>query len=177
MIFYAGFGIGYAVRGVPFAYALVPVWVAMLVCAAGIAWRVWGASCLGGGIVFDSAIVTDELYVGGPYRYTRNPLYFGLSLYALGIALIGHWLTVVVVFFGIGALQQALIVSEERRLTARFGERYLAYVRAVPQLVPSLRPRVPDAGSKPSLGVGLGAEVYVIALALISFGYALSHGR
>ncbi len=166
---------GHADRNLPFADARIPLWVAIAICAFGIAWRVWGASYLGAAIVFDSAIVTDALYVSGPYRRTRNPLYFGLNCYALGIALIGPWLTVAIVACGIVALDEALIASEERRLRVRFGDRFDAFVRAVPRLFPSLLPRVPDDGLHPSLVVGLRAELPVIALAVASFAFTSMH--
>jgi protein-S-isoprenylcysteine O-methyltransferase Ste14 len=132
-------------------------------------WRVWGASYLGASVVFDSKIVTDALYVGGPFRYTRNPLYFGLDCYAIGIALIGPPLTVAIIALGVIALDEALITGEERRLRARFGERFDAFARAVPRLVPSLRPRAPDDGLRPSFAIGLRTEAPVIALAVVSF--------
>ncbi len=125
--------------------------------------------------MFDSKIVTEALYVSGPYRFTRNPLYFGLDCYALGIALIGPPLTVAIVTLGVIALDEALIAGEERRLRARFGERFDAFARAVPRIVPALRPRVPDDGLRPSLAIGLRAEAWVIALAAISFIGASLH--
>jgi len=140
-----------------------------VICVFGIAWRVWGASYLGASVVFDSKIVTDALYVSGPYRYTRNPLYFGLDCYAIGIALIGPPLTVAIIALGVIALDEALIAGEERRLRARFGERFDAFARAVPRLVPSLRPRAPDDGLHPSFAIGLRTEAPVIALAVVSF--------
>ena len=146
-------------------------------CLSGLFWRVWGSSYLGGGVVHGSAIVTDDLTVSGPYRYTRNPLYLGLSLYALGIAMLGPPLTVAIVFIGIDVLQYALIFSEERHLRERFGERYDRYVIAVPRMLPSPRPRVPDSGIHPSVAIGLRSEAYVLLIAVASFAFALSRGR
>ena len=171
-IFFAGFFVGESFRDAPFSRARVPLWFAIVVCAFGIAWRVWGSSYLGARVVFDSAIHTDTLYVGGPYRYTRNPLYFGLNCYAIGIALIGSPLTVAIVALGVIALDEALIAGEEPRLRERFGERFDAFVRAVPRIVPSLRPRIAGDDLRPSIAIGLRSEAGVIGLALLSFGLA-----
>jgi protein-S-isoprenylcysteine O-methyltransferase Ste14 len=175
MIFFAGFFVGGALRDTAYGYARAPLWLAIAICSFGIAWRVWGACYIGASVVFDSKIVTDALYVSGPYRYTRNPLYFGLYCYAIGIALIGPPLTVAIIALGVIALVESLVADEERRLRTQFGERYDAFVRAVPRIVPALRPCVPDDGLHPSLTIGLRSEAYVIALAVVSFAFAAFH--
>src|SRR5689334_3704180 len=40
-------------------------------------WRTWGASYLGMETVHDKAVHVEALHADGPYRYVRNPLYFG----------------------------------------------------------------------------------------------------
>jgi len=45
----------------------------------------------------------------------------------------------------------------------------------VPRIVPALRPRVPGDGLRPSLAIGLRAEAWVIALAVVSFASASFH--
>lgn len=70
-----------------------------------------------------TALITD-----GPFRFTRNPLYLGLALLYLGIAL---WLGVVWPIVLLPALlflvQQIVILREEAYLESRFGEAYRAY--------------------------------------------------
>jgi protein-S-isoprenylcysteine O-methyltransferase Ste14 len=163
------------VPAAPFASARVPLWIAVLICASGIGWRVWGSSYLGRATVFDSAVVTSAFYVSGPFRYTRNPLYFGNVLYATGIALTGPPLTVAFVLVALVALQEALIVQEETGLRARFGATFEAYVRSVPRLIPALGPCVPADPSKPSLADGLRTEVPIIAVAVIAFALGSAH--
>ena len=74
-----------------------------------------------------SAIVTD-----GPYRFTRNPAYVGMTLVYAGIAVLckALWpfaLLVVVLV----VVDRAVIAREERYLEREFGEEYLAYKRTV----------------------------------------------
>lgn len=68
------------------------------------------------------------LVIVGPYRLMRNPMYLGLLMVYLGVALMLQvtWalvLTPVVV----GVVQRQVIVREERYLAAIFGEEYRAY--------------------------------------------------
>jgi protein-S-isoprenylcysteine O-methyltransferase Ste14 len=77
---------------------------------------------------------TTALVMHGLYRLSRNPMYVGVSLVYLGLALVLDtlWgvllLTVVVV-----ALDRIVIPREERFLAARFGEEYRVYARRVPR--------------------------------------------
>ncbi len=70
-----------------------------------------------------NAIVT-----GGPYRFTRNPMYLALCLLNLGIGLlicdlVPTLLTLVLAI----TLHFGVIVREERYLERRFGDVYSAY--------------------------------------------------
>ncbi len=75
----------------------------------------------------------------GPYAYTRNPLYLGSILIAVGFAIAG-WNPLVgpvmVVFFVV--IYLPIIFGEEEYLAANFPE-YAAYRRRVPRLLPRLR--------------------------------------
>ncbi len=101
--------------------------------------RFWAA----GYIAKDAVIAT-----GGPYAFVRNPLYFGSLLLALGYGLVsglGWW--------GVGGMlalfllfHMAAILFEETFLKATFGAPYKEYVKRVPRLLPSLRPRTQGMG-------------------------------
>ncbi|NJD18011.1 MAG: isoprenylcysteine carboxylmethyltransferase family protein [Gemmatimonadetes bacterium] len=82
-----------------------------------------------------------ELTTGGPYAYTRNPLYLGSLLLGLGITVGGgHWAwpALFVAFFAL--VYGRTMASEERLLGGLFGERYAGYAAAVPALLPRLSP-------------------------------------
>lgn len=81
------------------------------------------------------------LSVGGPYMFTRNPLYFGtlimgigafvaVDAYILGV-LMAIWFTVNYGF---------VIEHEEEKLPRYFGDPYLKYKTLVPRFFPSIRP-------------------------------------
>jgi protein-S-isoprenylcysteine O-methyltransferase Ste14 len=72
------------------------------------------------------------LVTGGFYRYTRNPMYLGMVLLLLGIALmLGSVSAFLPIAVFIGIIQSRFIVGEERFLESIFGEQYLAYKRQV----------------------------------------------
>jgi protein-S-isoprenylcysteine O-methyltransferase Ste14 len=69
---------------------------------------------------------------GGPFRFTRNPMYLALCLVqvALGFFL-NDWITLVFVVPLALILHYGVVLREERYLTAKFGEPYLQYKREV----------------------------------------------
>jgi len=84
---------------------------------------------------------TQELVVGGLYRYVRNPMYLAVLAAILGQALLlGR--PVLVAYAAVMAAAFAAFVHwyEEPTLADQFGERYLAYRRAVPGWWPRRHP-------------------------------------
>jgi protein-S-isoprenylcysteine O-methyltransferase Ste14 len=69
---------------------------------------------------------------GGPFRFTRNPLYLALCLLqvALGFFL-NDWITLLFVVPLTVIFHYGVVLREERYLTAKFGESYLQYKREV----------------------------------------------
>jgi protein-S-isoprenylcysteine O-methyltransferase Ste14 len=69
---------------------------------------------------------------GGPFRFTRNPMYLALCLLqvALGFFL-NDWITLLFVIPLALILHYGVILREERYLTAKFGEPYLELKRDV----------------------------------------------
>ena len=69
---------------------------------------------------------------GGPYRFTRNPMYLALCLLqvALGFFL-NDWITLLFAVPLVLILHYGVILREERYLTAKFGEPYLELKRDV----------------------------------------------
>ena len=72
------------------------------------------------------------LVITGPYRYTRNPMYVGLTTIYVGAALVLSldWslLTLPIVLW---ALSRYVIRREERYLTSAFGDQYRQYQQTV----------------------------------------------
>jgi protein-S-isoprenylcysteine O-methyltransferase Ste14 len=72
----------------------------------------------------------------GPYRFTRNPIYLGLTLLLVSeVVLLGTlspWI-VVPSFFLI--LRQQFVLKEEALLRARFGAGYEAFCERVPRWI------------------------------------------
>jgi len=74
-----------------------------------------------------NAIIAD-----GIYGYTRNPMYLGMSVMQLGLALAWHSLSgVLLVPLAMALIQTQVIAKEEAYLTRTFGDAYLAYCRQV----------------------------------------------
>ena len=89
---------------------------------------------------------TQRLATGGPYAHTRNPLYVGSALLAVGVAAASaspFVLLAVAAYFA--AFYPAVIREESAFLAARFPEEYAAWARDVPAFLPRLRPAGPRA--------------------------------
>ena len=68
------------------------------------------------------------LLTGGAYRVSRNPMYTGLAIAYLGLALLlGSWWPLALWPLVILAVRQLVIRPEEQYLTQRFGQTYTDY--------------------------------------------------
>ena len=79
--------------------------------------------------------------VGGPYRFCRNPLYFGTYLMGIGtaVAVQNYWLAgAATILFG--WLYTFIIIDEEVKLESYFGDAYRKYKDLVPKFFPRLWP-------------------------------------
>lgn len=74
------------------------------------------------------------LVTGGVYAYVRNPMYVGLALVtiAIAVALASDW-TLVLLLPAAFVLHAGVVKREERYLTAKFGEPYRRYLEQVPR--------------------------------------------
>jgi protein-S-isoprenylcysteine O-methyltransferase Ste14 len=69
---------------------------------------------------------------GGPYRFTRNPMYLALCLLQVAFGFfLNDWITLLFVVPLAFIMHYGVILREERYLTAKFGEPYLELKRAV----------------------------------------------
>lgn len=148
-----------------------PVWNILLVAialfaAAGATLRMWGASYLGASTVQRGGMVGDGIVADGPFRYTRNPLYLGTILHTVALCSLMRPEAAVLCLLLITVLQFRLIGREEPFLTERLDNSYLQYLRDVPRLLPSLRPRAASGSTTPSWSQGLLSEFYMIGVAV-----------
>ena len=65
-----------------------------------------------------------------------------------------------------------LIGREEAALVASQGESYCNYQKAVPRLIPALRPRLPPSGGSPRWGQALAGEAFMWGFVLAMLAYA-----
>jgi protein-S-isoprenylcysteine O-methyltransferase Ste14 len=95
--------------------------------------------------VLYSAQKENVLAVTGPYARVRHPQYDGFILVMFGFLL--QWPTIVTLamFPVLLVMYWRLAVSEEREVTAEFGDRYLAYKAVTPAFIPRLRKRRPTS--------------------------------
>ncbi|HEX7111634.1 MAG TPA: isoprenylcysteine carboxylmethyltransferase family protein [Mizugakiibacter sp.] len=72
------------------------------------------------------------LVQSGPYRWTRNPMYLGLTALGLGLALLAHsgWMLLGVLAAAV-VIDRYAIAREERYLLAAFGQAYADYCTRV----------------------------------------------
>ncbi|MBN1570081.1 MAG: isoprenylcysteine carboxylmethyltransferase family protein [Acidobacteria bacterium] len=123
------------VLGILFLWFMHPssrsLWIGAAIALPGSLLRVWAAGHIEKGKV---------LTQGGPYAYTRNPLYLGSFLMALGIILAGqgYWLLpAFAAFFAV--VYFPVMKAEEQELLAGYGEKFVEYSRRVPLFIPAFR--------------------------------------
>lgn len=79
------------------------------------------------------------LTVAGPYARTRNPLYLGSAILALGAAVATHSWTSAMILCSYFALFYSIVMRrEESELQLRYGASFGEYARAVPLFLPRL---------------------------------------
>ena len=110
-----------------------PAWKPMLAGMAlslvGLAVRAWASGHLR---------KEKTLAISGPYRYSRNPLYFGNMILGIGFAL-GSWSWIVAAILAAYFLvfYPVVIMEERRRMRALFPAAYGSYEKAVPLFFPA----------------------------------------
>ena len=134
--------------------------------------RAWGAAYLRAEVVQDSRVRAERLVADGPFRYTRNPLYVGLLMGVFGAGPLfsrtGYVIQMALAF----VFCYRLIGREEAELYLVQGGSFLAYSRAVPRLLPALKPRVSDSGAQPHWHEALASQTPWWAIAAGEVAYA-----
>ena len=124
----------------------VPVGFALAVLYMFLARPASGSLLLGAAITIPGLLLrslasghvqkNEVLTTGGPYAYTRNPLYLGSLIVAAGFAIAARswWIVALMVLIFLG-IYLPVIRAEESFLRHRFPE-YADYAERVPQLLP-----------------------------------------
>ena len=116
-----------------------------IVGAAGLGLRAYAA-----GYLHKQSMLT----VTGPYAYTRNPLYVGSSVLALGAGIATRSSVSAAILAIYFALVYAVVMRrEEGELLVQHGEAFKAYAAAVPLFVPRLTPARVGGASRGSFSL------------------------
>jgi protein-S-isoprenylcysteine O-methyltransferase Ste14 len=105
--------------------------IGLPISIAGLALRAWAAGCLA---------KNQELATGGPYAYTRNPLYLGTLVVAAGLAIAARSWGLGALFAAVFAFVYLPVIQNESEHLRRLFPDYAAYASAVPLLLPRLTP-------------------------------------
>ncbi|HJU76183.1 MAG TPA: isoprenylcysteine carboxylmethyltransferase family protein [Gemmatimonadaceae bacterium] len=138
--------------------------IGMPIALIGVLIRAWASGHI---------MKNDRLATSGPYSFTRNPLYVGSFLIAVGFALVAHWLLLagVVAFFVL--IYAPTIARERANIENRFPVAYEQYAANVPAFLPRLTPWRNDAlgtstSFSPSLYVKHGEWKAALAFVLVA---------
>ncbi|HEU4565154.1 MAG TPA: isoprenylcysteine carboxylmethyltransferase family protein [Gemmatimonadaceae bacterium] len=104
-----------------------------LLLAAGLALDLWGvATFRRSGTTLIPNRAAARLVTAGPYRFTRNPMYTGLTTVYVGLSLLANagW-PLLLLPLVLAALYLLVIRREERYLATAFGDDYGDYRRRV----------------------------------------------
>jgi protein-S-isoprenylcysteine O-methyltransferase Ste14 len=136
LVYLAGLVIGFLLNN----------WMPIVVVPSLVAWAIGGILIFCGAVLAGSAVfkfkdvgttvrpdrAASALVVAGPYKITRNPMYLGLALVYLGIAIAGQsvWALMFLPIV-LTIIQRRAIEPEEAFLERRFGADYIGYEEKV----------------------------------------------
>jgi protein-S-isoprenylcysteine O-methyltransferase Ste14 len=133
-IFFGGFLAGWAVdrwvRGLPLSSGGVALErVGFGIVGVGVALAVWGIVTFrraGTAVIPHQA--ASQLVMKGPYRFTRNPMYVGLTIqYIGGAAVINSAWPLILLPLVLVVLVRRVVSREEQYLSDAFGDQFAAY--------------------------------------------------
>jgi protein-S-isoprenylcysteine O-methyltransferase Ste14 len=125
---------------------VISIWIPTKIAPSSLAWTLGGILLICGAVLAGSAIfrfkdvgttvrpdrAASTLVVVGPYRMTRNPMYLGLAVVYVGIAIADQsvWALILLPVVLI-VIQRRAIELEEAFLERRFGANYVRYKEKV----------------------------------------------
>ena len=156
---------------VPLGFALAAAYLilaqpsaVLLLCGAaimlaGLLMRAWSAGHLA---------KNRRLATGGPYAYTRNPLYLGSAVMGLGGAVAGgSWIMGVAFAAFLVLVYWPVMKREAQFLRREFPGAFEPYAKQVPLFFPKL-PRIPASGEKFQWSLYLKNREYEAATGYVS---------
>jgi len=116
---------------------LLPFWLGAAVTVGGLLFAVWAREHLGRNWSRSVTIKQGhELITTGPYAVVRHPIYTGILIGFLGMAIaisqVRGFIAFVLVFLALWLKLR----MEEKWMRSQFGETYATYARQTPALVP-----------------------------------------
>jgi protein-S-isoprenylcysteine O-methyltransferase Ste14 len=122
--------------------AVISIWIPTKIVSSSLAWMLGGILIVCGAVLAGSAIfkfkgagttvrpdrAPSTLVVVGPYRITRNPMYLGLALVYVGVAIADQSIWAIILLpVVLTIIQRRAIEPEEAFLERRFGSDYIRY--------------------------------------------------
>jgi protein-S-isoprenylcysteine O-methyltransferase Ste14 len=101
--------------------------IGLAISLAGLALRAWAAGHLA---------KNQRLAFSGPYAFTRNPLYLGTLVTAMGLAAAGHSMGLALLFGGLFALVYLPAIELEEQHLRSILPGYAEFAARVPLLIP-----------------------------------------
>ncbi|XIA66094.1 methyltransferase family protein [Bradyrhizobium sp. TZ2] len=100
--------------------------IAFVLALALVAWAIFTMTRAGSNV--PTNLPTTTIVEAGPYRFTRNPIYLGmvLGLVGLAIAFNSLWLRMTLALFAL-VIRYGVIAREEAYLERKFGDVYRRY--------------------------------------------------
>jgi protein-S-isoprenylcysteine O-methyltransferase Ste14 len=129
LVFLIGLGLDW-VRPLSFVPAGIPrIWIGGIVVAIGVALVVWAlVTFRKAGTRVEPYKPTTVIVAHGPFALTRNPIYLGMFLGQIGLA-VGFdslWVLAMLVPFFL-VIRYGVVAREEAYLERKFGQVYLEY--------------------------------------------------
>jgi protein-S-isoprenylcysteine O-methyltransferase Ste14 len=133
--------------------------VGVPVSMAGLVLRAWAAGCLA---------KNQQLATGGPYAYTRNPLYIGTLLVAAGLAISARSIGLAALFAVVFLFVYLPVIQNEEQHLRRIFPEYAAYAGRVPALWPRLTPSRPENPNPFRISLYLRNQEYQAGLGFLA---------
>jgi len=108
-------------------------WPGLALVTLAVGLLIWGRQTLvTGGTNVDPSLPSTAVVTSGPYRFSRNPLYMGLTVVYLGLTLaLDTWWGIILLALVLIVMHRGVIQREERYLERKFGDGYRQYRAAV----------------------------------------------